>query len=71
MMDLQPVALALAVSDDEEDRMAFLVDEDARNLLIVNLGLEPVRRRLDHPHARQGRPFAERVRDMASMSNTS
>ena len=43
MMELQPIALALAVRDDEEYGMAFLVDEDARNLLVVDLGLEPVR----------------------------
>src|SRR5271170_6621673 len=63
-MKLQPVALALAISDDEEYDMAFFVDVGAGNLLIVDLSLEPVWRRPDRLRPRKRRPYAEGTRDM-------
>jgi len=63
-MKVQPTALAFAVGDHQHDHVAFLVDEGARHLLIVDFGLESVGRRPDGLQAGNGRPTAEGMRNM-------
>ncbi len=64
MMKLQPSALAFAVSDHQHDHVAFLVDEGARHLLIVDPRLESVGRRPDRLQAGKGGPIAKRMRNV-------